>query len=195
MRPVLYFREKKRIREINKTLETVLSLIKRCKTEGYTDTLVVANASLYLIMAELDIANVKVDALTHPDTWKRKLCVRFLILTVFEWKIHHVFGREFRQSLERLDCNPDTVRRLTETLREFRKIHDSIQHKYKYYRDKTIAHREANATEAYKKLKSIDEKEFFELVGDLYSCIGEILQCLSQILAHHGNREAYRKLL
>jgi hypothetical protein len=43
------------------------------------------NIGLYLLIAHKDIQAIKIDALTHPDEWTRKLLARIILLTIFEW--------------------------------------------------------------------------------------------------------------
>ena len=193
MRPILHFKERKRIREIEKSVDSTLLLVARCKKEGYSDTLVVANAALYLLLAELDIAMIKVDALTHPHAWKRKLYIRLFVLTAFERNIHHVFGRSFRDSVERLGCEPSLLEALTKELREFRRTHEKLQYRYKYYRDETIAHRESDAISTHKAIKNLRETDFIQSVAEVYPSIEGVLNCVTQILLKHGNVEALRK--
>ena len=193
MRPVLYFEERKRIKEIERTISTTLRLAARCKKEGYSDTLTIANATLYLLIAELDIALVKVDAFTHPNEWKRKLCIRFLILTVFEWKIHHIFGRNFQHSVKNLGCSPQLIETLTKNLKSFRKSHEKLRYNLKYYRDETIAHRSPDAIETHLQIARINESEILDSIAQLYSSIKPVLECLTTILLQYGNVEAHIK--
>src|SRR3989442_1166298 len=51
------------------------------------------NVGLYLLLAERDIQALKIDALTHPDEWTRKLHARIILLTIYEWDADSVTGR------------------------------------------------------------------------------------------------------
>lgn len=195
MRPILHLRERKRIREIEKSIESILRLATRCEKEGYADTLSIANRALYLLMAELDIAFIKADALTHPKEWKRKLYIRLIVLTVFEWQINHVFGREFRASLERLGCDKSVTERLTQALSEFRNSHKKFRYRYKSYRVETIAHRTPNAISTYREIKQLSEKEVINSTVELYPSIERVLSCITDILTKYGNVEPMRKIM
>jgi hypothetical protein len=39
------------------------------------------------------IQAIKIDALTHPDEWTRKLQARVILLTIYEWDADEVSGR------------------------------------------------------------------------------------------------------
>src|SRR5258706_4255933 len=41
---------------------------------------ILMNIGFYLLLAERDIQSVKIDALTHPDEWTRKLHARVILL-------------------------------------------------------------------------------------------------------------------
>src|ERR1700681_925810 len=50
----------------------------------------VLNLALFFLLAERDISCLKIDALTHPDEWTRKLYARVIILIIYELDLDKV---------------------------------------------------------------------------------------------------------
>lgn len=77
-RVTLTFRERKKNKVLKATLETFKREAERANSKGNECTQALMNMGLFYLLAENDIQAVKIDALTHPDEWKRKLSLRTL---------------------------------------------------------------------------------------------------------------------
>ncbi|RYZ73779.1 MAG: hypothetical protein EOP09_01395, partial [Proteobacteria bacterium] len=72
-RPRLQWSERRRRLALVSALETVALETARARRLGFDASTVVLNLGLFFLIAERDIQAVKIDALTHPDAWKRSL--------------------------------------------------------------------------------------------------------------------------
>jgi len=116
------------------------------------------NISLYLLIADRDIQSSKIDALTHPDEWKRKLSARIILLAIYEWDTDKVTGRELREAFE-LMCflldGAEPAQRLGCLLAEL--LHTAI------------AHRDPNALVQYRAIRDLNVHEVIH-VGTCQPC-------------------------
>src|SRR5471032_870062 len=68
-RPRLHLSEKRRRLALAFALETLALETARARRLGFEANTVVLNLGLFFLIAERDIQEVKIDALTHPDAW------------------------------------------------------------------------------------------------------------------------------
>ena len=105
------------------------------------------NIGLYLLIAHRDIQAVKVDALTHPDEWTRKLHARIILLTIYEWDADKVTGRQLKDAMELMLIPQDLRREAIECLRVLRVVQRKANKQFAFVRNAAIAHRDPNALE------------------------------------------------
>ena len=84
-RVTLILRERKKNKALRASLETFKREAARANSNGNECIQALMNMGLFYLLAENDIQAVKIDALTHADEWKRKLSLRMILLTIYEW--------------------------------------------------------------------------------------------------------------
>jgi len=92
MRWWLPVKERKKNKALRNALDTVVEVASKNSGRGFDASSTILNIGLFLLLAERDIQSVKIDALTHPDEWHRKLCARVILLTIHEWDFDKVTG-------------------------------------------------------------------------------------------------------
>lgn len=173
--------------------DAVKRLALRCQKNSYTDTYILANASLFMLQVERDILSLKVECLTAHDRWTRRLNIRILILLVFEWKVDKVFGRDFQGAITRLGVSEPLIEQFTQSLRTYRRAHEIVQRSLKKYRNDTIAHRRDDAIMLDRHIALLNERQVIDQVISLYPHVSNIFDCLTQILREVENTEGLRK--
>ena len=120
MRRVLPFKERGKERVLASTLAEYAEQTTKSRRLGFESNSVFLNLGLFFLIAERDIQAVKIDALTHPDPWKRSLYARVILLTIHEMDMDKVAGNKLRQSLADTGIPEDAKRKITEALRMVR---------------------------------------------------------------------------
>jgi p-aminobenzoyl-glutamate transporter AbgT len=100
MRPRLTWSERKRRNAVVSAIESIAHEAARSKRHNFQAASAVFNLALFFLIAERDIQTLKIDALTHPDAWKRSLCSRVILLTIYDLDIDKVAGNMLRQAIE-----------------------------------------------------------------------------------------------
>src|SRR5688572_28300061 len=91
LRIKLVIRERKRSAALTAALNATVENFTKSKSAIHFESLkIFFNLSLFFLLAEKDIQAVKIDALTHPDEWKRNLSLRIILLVIHEWDMAKV---------------------------------------------------------------------------------------------------------
>jgi len=122
MRRKLPHMERKRRVALESAFETTKYFAIKNENGKFRGLSILYNIALYLLIADRDIQAVKIDALTHPDEWTRKLSARIILLTIYEWDADKVCGRELKDALELMLIPEDLRREAIESLRALRII-------------------------------------------------------------------------
>ncbi len=77
-RPRLQWSERKRKDALASALETLALEAARARRLGFEANTTIQNLGLIFLIAERDMQAVKIDALTHSDSWKRGLAARVI---------------------------------------------------------------------------------------------------------------------
>ncbi len=125
----LLFKERRKHRILVDTFDAIKTQAIKYEHAGYSTSLTVYNIALYLLIAERDIQAVKIDALTHPDPWKRNLCTRIILLILHEWDIDKVTGERLKKVFNDLNVSPEIRKEAVESLRAIRKVKQQAQKK------------------------------------------------------------------
>jgi hypothetical protein len=182
-RPKLQWSERKRRLALVSALEILAVETARARRLGFEANTVVLNLGLFFLIAERDIQAVKVDALTHPDAWRRGLAARVMLLTIHELDIDKVAGNKLRQALD--DCEaPESLRQeVAEAMRTIRKAQGRAQRKFTYLRNSTIAHRDADAFRQYRDITDIDGLEVTRVAVEFYAGTTKFIEMIPRLLA------------
>lgn len=166
--------------------------IERCERNGYERTKDLANASLFMLLALRDLESIKMRAVFSSDEWSRKLYLRVIILTCFEWSTQEVFNRDLYKSLELLSADNADIDDLKREIRTLRRRHDGFAKKYKSVRNELISHRASSSNEYLKRVRKLSEKEVINDVAELLENMDEISTIMSKIITKCGNIEGIK---
>ena len=183
-RPRLQWSERKRRKVLVSALEITALEAARVRRLDLKATTVILNLGLFFLIAERDIQAVKIDALTHPDPWKRGLAARVMLLTIHELDIDKVAGNKLRQALDDGGTPENLRQEVTEAMRAIRKAQSRAQRQFAYLRNSTIAHRDSDAIQQYRDIVEIDELEVLEIAADFYAGTEKFMTMLPRLLAH-----------
>lgn len=183
-RPRLQWSERRRKRALVSALQTLALEAARARRLGFEASMVILNLGLFFLIAERDIQAVKIDALTHPDSWTRSLAARVMLLTLHELDIDKVAGSKLRQALDDGATPEDLRREVTEAMRTIRKAQSRAQRQFAYLRNSTIAHREPDAIRQYRDIVDIDGFEVTKVVVEFYAGTSRFIEMIPKLLIH-----------
>ncbi len=186
-RVTLTFRERKKNKVLKATLETFKREAARVNASGNECLQTLMNMGLFYLLAENDIQAVKIDALTHPDEWKRKLSLRMILLTIYEWDMGKVAGRDLKGLLSRSSVPPELQNELFESLRTLKKAQRKAAKILHEPRNSVIAHRDANALAQVETIESLNAKDVFGAAEDFYASSERFMHALAQVLLQAGS--------
>ena len=156
-------------------------------SKGNECTQALMNMGLFYLLAENDIQAVKIDALTHPDEWKRKLSLRIILLTIYEWDMGKVAGKNLKTLLSRSLVPEEVQNELFESLRTLKKAQRKAAKILHQSRNSVIAHRDANALAQVETIESLNAKEVFGAAEDFYASSERFMGAFSKVLLKAGS--------
>ena len=183
-RPRLRWNERKRRIALISALQTAAVEAQRSRRNGFEATTSILNIALFFLIAERDIQAVKIDALTHPDPWKRGLAARVMLLTIHELDIDKVAGNRLRTALDDGKVPVELRAAVTEAMRAIRKAQSRAQRQFAYLRNSTIAHRDPDAIRQYRDITEIDGLEVTKVAAEFYSGTRMFMDVLPLLLSH-----------
>lgn len=160
--------ERPRTQALEGALVEVVKSLEKTNKDRFPASFVFLNLALYFLIASRDIQTVKLDALTHPDEWRRGLCLRVIALTIHEWDVGKVAGQDLYKALNMIDCPADIRDEINSSLKLVRKSQKSAEKSLKSLRNSVIAHRDADALYQYRTIKNIPADEIFEAAMKFY---------------------------
>lgn len=140
------------------------------------------NIGLYLLIAERDIQALKIDAMTHPDEWTRKLHARIILLTIYEWDADKVSGRALKDALDAAQTPENLRGQVIDVLRSLRTVQRKILKEFGFVRNAAIAHRDPNALVQYRAIRDLNTDRVFELAVEFHQALDKFLPILSSLM-------------
>lgn len=183
-RPRLQWSERKRKKALVSALKTVALGAARARRLGFEASAAILNLGLFFLIAERDIQAVKVDALTHPDSWTRGLAARVMLLTIHELDIDKVAGNKLRQALNDGSTPEDMRQEATEAMRAIRRAQSRAQRQFAHLRNSTIAHRDPDALRQYRDIVEVDGLEITKIAADFYLGTDKFIAIIPRLLEH-----------
>jgi len=187
MRRVLPFKERKRDLALKAALAEIHAQALRSRDGRFSESNVLFNIALFLLIAERDIQAQKVDALTHPDAWRRSLSARVILLTIHEWDIDKVTGRQLRHALDVTRVPEELRQSLLAALRSVRAVQRQARKKFSFLRNATIAHRDPDALLQYEAIVELDQMEVLDIAGEFYIAANAFIGLLPKVILHIGS--------
>jgi hypothetical protein len=182
MRLWLTYKECDRIRASKSAFETIKHFAIKNENGKMKGTALLFNIGLYLLIADRDIQAAKIDTLTHPDEWKRKLSARIILLTIYEWDADQVTGRELRDALDLMLIPQELRQEATQALRKLRAIQEKATKQFSFIRNAAIAHRDPNALVQYRAIRDLNVEEVMKTAVEFYSAIGVFVSLLTKLM-------------
>src|SRR5262249_7186051 len=124
----------------------------------------------------------KIDALTHPDEWSRKLNARVILLTIYEWDADKVAGRELRSALELMLVPDDLRREAIGLLRSLRITQRKAAKQFSFIRNVAIAHRDPNALVQYRAIRNLKVEEVMAIAVEFYAVAEKFTNLLTRLM-------------
>lgn len=186
MRRALPFKERERERALAGALASFAKQTAKSRRYGFEASATLFNLGLFFLIAERDIQSVKVDALTHPDPWKRSLCARIILLIIHELDMDKVAGVKLRTALESAGVPEEAKRQATQAMREVRNAQQKARKQFAFLRNATIAHRDADALLQYRSIIQIDEKKVIRIAGEFYDGTRRFLSIMPTLVPQVG---------
>lgn len=187
MRRKLRWTEREKVRALEAAFEETLRAALRNENGWAKAVNILLNVGLYMLIANRDIQSVKIDALTHPSEWSRKVNARVVLLTIYEWDVDKVCGRDLREAMDMIRPPAELRKQVELSLRRFRKIHGKAKKNFSPIRNTTIAHRDGNALAQYRAIKDMDTAEVLSIAGDFFGEVNRFIPLLSLLLLAGNN--------
>ena len=187
MRVWLWPAERKRKKAIKEALATLIDVASKNIGRGFDASSTILNVGLFLLLAERDIQSLKLDALTHPDEWHRKLCARIIILTIYEWDFDKVTGKALKDALKAAHVSDESRQEAVVCLRRIRDVQHKVRKKFSSLRNSAIAHRDADGLAQYRVIQEVDEHEVFVIIGEFYTAARHFIDLLPKLVSESGN--------
>lgn len=188
-RLTLTFKERQKNKELKRTLETYKRESLRAKQKGNECVQSLMNMGLFFLLAENDIQSVKIDALTHPDQWKRNLSLRVVLLTIYEWDMGKVTTRGLDELLTRSAVDSQVQTELFSSLRAVKKAQRKAAKLLHESRNSVIAHRNPDALAQLRTIENLKAKDVFGAAEEFYSASHGFMHAFANVLLQAGSFE------
>lgn len=150
-------------------------------------SMAIHRVSLFFLTANRDLAVIKIDVLTARDWWLRKLLARNVALMMYELDLNKVAGKQFREAINYFGASKELRHRLAKNLRYVRKIQSELRDEFFEIRNKTIAHRDADAMRQYRLIRNLDEMKVVERAGDYFKAAAPLIDDLIELTYMAGD--------
>jgi hypothetical protein len=174
-------KEKANIKATRETLETMVHFAAKNEHGRMKGVATLFNIGLYLMIAQRDIQAVKIDALTHPDEWNRKLNARIILLTIYEWDADKVTGKALHEAMDLMLIPEDLRQETYASLRRLRKVQERAKKEFAFIRNAAIAHRDPNALVQYRAIRDLRVDEVMKVAEEFYGEIGVFIRIQTRL--------------
>ncbi len=188
-RILLTIKEWKKNRVLTQTLKTYRVETERARKNGNECAQVLMNIGLYYLIAEKDIQTVKIDALTHHDTWKRLLSLRIILLTIYEWDIGKASSKNLKELLSKSSVDETLQKELFQALRLLRKSQEKAAKLLQFERNATIAHRDPDALLQLNTIENLNPKKVFSAAEEFYTSSAIFMNVFPKVMLQAGSMQ------
>lgn len=186
-RVTLTLRERKKNKVLRSTLETFKREAARANSNGSECMQALMNMGLFYLLAESDIQAVKIDALTHPDEWKRKLSLRIMLLTIYEWDMGKTTGKNLKSLLTQSSVSNELQSELFDSIKVLKKAQIRSKNMLREPRNSVIAHRNADALSQIKIIEGLNASDVFGAAEEFYASSDKFMHALAKVLSQAGS--------
>ncbi|WP_156042029.1 hypothetical protein [Bradyrhizobium sp. URHD0069] len=184
MRLKLRISERARRKALEQTFETIKYYAIKNENGRFRGT---------LLIADRDIQAVKIDALTHPNEWNRKLSARIVLLTVYEWDADKVTGRTLRDALDLMMIPDELKSQAIAVLRNLRLVQRKVTKNFSFIRNATIAHRDPNALAQYRAIRDLNTDEVMAIAVEFFAAVEQFVGVLTQVMLAGNSLQSYAR--
>lgn len=200
LRISLIISERKRIKILDSTFNTMIKERNRLDKDKFQALNELYNISMFFLLAEKDLAAIKIDAFTHSNPWKRNLSLRIMLLIIHERDITKVAsGKTLNYIYSHLNINEKLKNKLVDSFRNMKKIQDKINYILKDIRNNSIAHRDKDAMLQYQTINGINILKIKDILNEYSIASNNImkslitltqqLSTLSSLLSQYSEKE------
>jgi hypothetical protein len=182
MRPWLLWKQRPNQKALEDAFEVVKDQAISSREQGFKGSATIFNMALYILIAERDVQALKIDALTHRDEWKRKLCMRVILLTIHELNLDKAAGTALRDALAAPGISNDTKTKMIAALRLFRGIQKKAETQIAPLRNTAIAHRDADAVLQTKAIEDLNATTVFSIAEEFYVAVRKVFDALPNLV-------------
>lgn len=193
MRQKLPHTERKRRKALEAAFETTKYYAIKNENGKFKGLSTLYNIALYLLIAGRDIQAVKVDTLTHPNEWTRKLGARIILLTIYEWDADKVTGRQLKDALELMLIPEELRREAVESLRRLRIIQRKANRQFHFVRNVAIAHRDPNALVQYRAIRDLRVDEVMSIGTEFFTEANSFTEVLTRLMSAGNTLPSFLK--
>ncbi len=179
-----FSKEKNRRAELEKTIRVVKRRLIESRHSPYFALETIFNLALYFLIAERDIQTVKMDALTHSDPRRRSLCLRVILLTVYEIDLDQAAGKNLRRALQAINAPSNLKNSVYEALSSVREARTKVVEQVDQMRNNAIAHRDGDALLQCRIIENLSEGESFQLIAQFYEATEKFQEVIPNLVAH-----------
>lgn len=183
--------ERKQKAALISTFETIKSQAIKFEDGKFYGLSTLFNIGLYLLIAARDIQTVKIEALTHPDEWTRKLHARIILLTIYEWDADKVAGRQLKNAMESIVIPNELRREAIECLRALRLTQRKANKQFSHVRNAAIAHRDPNALVQYRAIRDLNVNDVFALAAEFFQAVNRFVNVQTRLLLAANNLPSF----
>jgi hypothetical protein len=191
MRRILPIKERKRRKALEQAFETLKHFAHTHESGKMKGVSTLFNIGLYLLIADRDIQAAKIDALTHPDEWSRKLHARIILLTIYEWDADKVSGRALRNGMDQMLIPDELKHEVSASLRRLRKIQEKATTKFTSVRNAAIAHRDPDALIQYRAIRDLDVQKVMGVAIEFFDEVGTFISVLTRLMVGGNTLPSY----
>jgi hypothetical protein len=185
----LTIEEFRKNRVLDATLGTMIREVERAENREHECVKVLLNMALFYLIAEKDIQTLKIDALTHPNKWKRNLALRTILLTIYEWDMGKFSDKNLNDLLDKSGVSIELKKEFFVSLRVLRKAQKKSAKILHVDRNSIIAHRDADALLQIRSINNLSEKTVFEAAGEFYAASKGLMIVLPKVLLEAGSMQ------
>jgi hypothetical protein len=183
LRIKLQIGERERKKALDKAFDTIVREAQKAEKREFHSISQIFNIALYFLLAEMDIQALKIDALTHPNKWKRNLNLRVMLLVMHEWDMTKVApANKMNAIYESSNISEDLRREMSLALRAMNKAQTKAKKLLSKIRHSTIAHRDADALLQYRTIVGIDTTEALKVLATFYESIDLFNKALPKLM-------------
>lgn len=178
------------------TIETIKLRLDQCRKFRLTHSTTVFNVALYILLAERDFAQIRIDMVSTLDAERLQYVARQSGLLLYEVMddLCAMLGKPFREALVFLDVPEPERKRISSTIKElvrFREAH----HKFLYndIRNVISGHRSQDALEFLRSVESLNYMEVFRLAAEFFEKLHPLISALTVLIQQTGKFQIMAK--